>query len=315
LSISKPVPGLNIVNNSGSPYARESLETFGVGYAFADQANPVTYSINIGQFPNPAIYPNYDARIYIVPNVNAVEAEADYTEACLLMIDIGENANGTATTTIRCKTNNPAANGDLYDAGLPSFTASNVLGNWSYTFTQNTNILVRAPDGTSTNLAFPLGLTASQVSSFFGAGASGGGTPVYYGGYNNGGGNVGQRVIINSVGFSEAGNSASFTDNFLTDTSISINAGAGGTGMWQYATDSTTATNAIFLTSPTWKYYVDWTTPAPGFVLETNKSLQNAAGWSTNNQPAAVQLGDHFDSVIDATNLPPSGNLFFRLVN
>ena len=149
MSISKPVPGLNIVNNSGGGYDRESLATFNYNYTWVDQPDPVTYAMNIAAFPN-VKYQGYDARIYLVPNASATEAKPDWKEQYLAMISVSLNASNNAYATIGCKNSQPnTGNGDLYDSTNPTFQTTNspVVGKWSFTFTQNTNILVMAPDG------------------------------------------------------------------------------------------------------------------------------------------------------------------------
>jgi hypothetical protein len=140
---------------------------------------------------------------------------------------------------------------------------------------------------------------------------------VYFGGYNNGAGNIGQRVVLANVGIN--GGSDTVNDNFLTDTHIDDVSLGGST--WLLASDTTGAndpSSAIYLITPTTtsQYYVDWSLPATGFVLQTNSNLINSSAWSTNIPGLTTAiLGDHVHAVVDKTNLPPSGPLFFRLDN
>ena len=169
MSISEPAQGLNIVNNSGGGYDRESLLTLKTDYSWVDQPNPVTYSIGIAGFPG-VKYSGYDARLYLVPSYSASEAEPDWGENYLAMITVYLDGSGKANATIGCKdSQGGSGNGDLYDSTNPVFTTTNspIVGTWSFTFSHNTNILVTAPDGEHTNWILPL-LTSSELESDFG---------------------------------------------------------------------------------------------------------------------------------------------------
>jgi len=310
MSISKPVPGLNIVNNSGGGYDRESLATYNFNYTWVNQPDPVTYAMNIAAFPG-VKYSGYDARIYLIPNAAATEAEPDWVEQYLAMVSVSLSAGGQAYVTIGCKNSQPnSGNGDLYDSTNPTFQTTNspVVGQWSFTFSNNTNILVTAPDGESTNWILPL-LTSDELSSEFGPDMV-----VYFGGYNNGSANNGQRVVFNNVAITN-GSTTLLYDNFLADTQIDYVLTGGST--WVQASDgSKPESEYLVLTNTTTKYYVDWTVPATGFYLETNYSLTAPGGWSTNNPGVSwAQFGDHFHAELDVTNLPAGGDLFFRLNN
>jgi hypothetical protein len=316
ISISKPVVGVNCLATgaaANAPYDRESLATFDFNYSWVDQASPVTYSMGIADFPDPAKYPNYVARIMLIPNSAATEAEADWTESTAMLIDIQSSGGGVTTTTLRCKTNSPNGNGTFFDASNPVFTTTNspVTGNWAFTFTQNTNIHVVAPDGESTNLPFPLGFSSSDVSAWFPSSQ----LVVYFGSINNGGGNIGQRLVMASAGITN-GSTTMLWDKFTSDTNIDENtSGLPGGGKWIIASDASTVGTGVFLiaTNTSFRYYIDWTTPANGFVLQTNSVLSDSAGWASTGLPAAAQLGDHYHIVLSDTNLPPpGGDLYFR---
>jgi hypothetical protein len=306
MRISEPVPGLNIVNNSGGGYDRESLLTFDSDYSWVDQSAPVTYSMNIAAFPGP-LYSGYNARIYLVPNGAALEAEPDWAESSMAMISVALGGNNLANVTIGCKNGSPGANGNLYDSTNPTFNTTNspVVGNWSFTFTHNTNILVTAPDGESTNWTLPL-MTSSQLESAFGAALE-----VYFGGYNNGTAHNGQRVVFASVGITN-GSSALLYDNFLEDTVI--NYFITDSGPWVQASDGSNPSEYLITPDTTIKYYLDWNLPASGFTVQTNSAV-GSSGWAQNQTLTFAQYGDHMHSEVDVTNLPASGNMFFRLAH
>lgn len=309
MSISEPVKGLNIVNNSGGGYDRESLLTFNTGFSWVDQSDPVTYSMKIAGFPG-VQYAGYNARIYLVPSSSATESTPDWTESYLAMISISLNGSGQAVATIGCKNSQGGTgNGNLYDATNPTFTATNspVVGNWSFRFTQNTNILVTAPSGESTNWTLPL-LTSSQLSAQFGTVME-----VYFGGYNNGSSKIGQRLVLASVGITKGATTLLY-DNFLADTQIDYFITGGSTWI-QASGGSVPRSEYLIPANTTTKYYVDWNVPAGGFSLETNSVVDGSSAWATNTALTAAQYGDHMHSEVDVTNLPASGPLFFRLIH
>ena len=304
MTISKPVPGLNAVNNAGGGWDRESIVTYNTDYSWIDKSTPVTYSINIASFPS-AAYANYDARIYLVPNNSATESSPDWNESDIALIAVYLDNAGVPTATIGCKHAAPADNGNLFDSTNPTFTNSMILGNWSFTFTHNTNILVTAPDTTTTTWTLPL-LTTPILETW------GAAVEVYFGGYNNGSGNVGQRCVFANVGI-DNGLSDSFTDDFLSQEAIQYYPD----GPWfTLASDGSSPGVYLIPADTTTKYYVDWTVPAAGFFLETNSVVQTD-GWDTNAvlTAAAAQYGGHMHTEADVTNLPTSGPLFFRLIH
>jgi hypothetical protein len=323
MSLVKPVAGLNLVSTGRSgnnPYDREDLETFNGTYSFEGQgANAVTYEIGIASLP-PTNYPAYRAWIILDPTA-PVNAYPDYADANVILLLISRDADGQhMDVTLQAKTNAPNGNGSLATANSIWTNSSRAEGNWSFTFTQDTNILVKAPDGESANLAFPLGFAPADVATYFG----GGSMYALFGGFNNGAG-IGQRVVLSNASITGPGVSTPFTDNFLTDTNINV---VELGGPWIDISSSSYANNpyeAVFLTIPTWEYYANWSVPATGFNLYTNSNIGNKAGWAEFNTNAIVQpptgvpvisqLGDHFQAILDQSNLPPSGPLFFRVSN
>jgi hypothetical protein len=246
--------------------------------------------------------------VYWVPNASANEKEPDWNEPNLLMCDIYRQANGTANAVLRCKTNQPASNGSLYVGGAvgnPAFASSKVEGTWTFTFLNDTNINIHAPDGTSTNLAFPLGLTTSDVQNYFG----GGGMVVYYGSFTGGSGNIGQYLVLGGAGLNA--NGVTNSDNFTADSGID-----GST--WTLQADGGASSVYVVPSDTDIRYYLDWPATVSGEMIQTNSDLSNSAGWSTNGTPVGVQAGDHYHTVWRASDLPNNGtdgSFFWRLVH
>jgi hypothetical protein len=304
MTLSRPVAGLECDNYSGS-YARNGLETLATTVTFVDTPYPSAYNITINEFPS-ANYGGFSARVYWVPNALATEPEPDWVEPTLLMCDIYQNGNGTANAVLRCKTNQPASNGSLYVGGAvgnPNFVSSRVRGNWTFTFPNDTTIHIQAPDGTSTNLAFPLGLATSDVQTNFG----GGGMVVYYGSFTGGSGNVGAHLVLGGAGLNA--NGVTNSDNFTTDSAIDLTT-------WLVQADG--GASSVFIVPPDYLYYLDWPATVSGEMVQTNNSLSNPAGWSTNGNPVGVQAGDHYHTVWHTSDVPNNGtdgNLYWRLVH
>jgi hypothetical protein len=310
LSISKPIRGLQCVSTgtgNNPPYDRESIVTFGDTYTFVDQANPVSYNINIASMP-PTNYAGYSTRIYWVPTgvgVPGTAPEPDWVYPNVLFAEIQRTTNGS-TVQLHCKTNSANGNGSFYVSGNPQFdTTSAPEGNWTFTFTGNTGIAVRAPNGSSTNLVFPLNFTSTDVETYF----FNAGMVAYYGAVPNGTANEGQRVVLAGAGFTNG--ASSFYDNFATDTVLDINTGGGG--LWLLASD-TARTDGLYLLTDSTKYFLDWTVNGgTDFQIQTNSALANSSGWSTNLTLTSALVADHFHSEVDVTNLPSGGNMFFRV--
>jgi len=301
LTLSKPVPGLECDNFGGS-YDRDGLETLDTTVTFVDTPYPSSYNITINDFPG-VNYQGYSARVYWVPNAGATEKEPDWNEPTLLMCDIYKQANGSANAVMRCKTNQPTSNGSLYVGGNPSFASSKVLGTWTFKFLNDTNINIQAPDGTSTNLAFPLGLSTSDVQTYFG----GGGMVVYYGSFTGGSGNVGAHQVLGGAGLNA--NGVTNSDNFTADSDIDLS-------KWVLQADG--GTSSVFIVPSDYRYYLDWPATVSGEAVQTNNSLINPAGWSTNGTPVGTQAGDHYHTVWRTSDLPNNGaggSLFWRLVH
>lgn len=305
MTLSKPTAGLECDNYGGS-YDRDGLETVDNSLTFVDTPYPSSYTLTIDKFAG-VNYQGYSARVYWVPNPFATEREPDWVEPTLLMCDIYEQANGTANAVLRCKTNQPNSNGSLYIGGAvgnPNFVSSKVVGTWTFTFPNDTTINIKAPDGTSTNLAFPLGLATADVQNYFG---SAGGMEVYYGSFTGGSGNVGQYVVLGGAGFNA--NGVTNSDTFTADADIDLTT-------WTPQADG--GASSVFIVPPDYKYYLDWPATVSGEMIQTNNTLSNPAGWSTNGTPVGVQAGDHYHTVWHTSDLPDNGadgNFFFRLVH
>jgi hypothetical protein len=309
LTLGKPVYGLQQVHSTGG-YKREGLVTSGSGYSFVNQPN-MTYAMNIASMPTDG---GMSVNFMFVPlsvqmGVPGTGAEPNWNYPNILCAIIQRAGTGSSLT-LAAKVNQPSDNGSLYDASAhPTFnTPSKPEGNWSVKFTANNNILVTAPDGSSTNLAFPgtitvntNGLTSADVTANFDFGS---GMVVYFNS-QNGGSATASPVVLAGASISQ-GATTLLSDNFVTDTNLDIPA------TWILASDGGAAVGT-YLIPPSIKWFLNWPITFGGFNVQTNSDLRLSGGWHTNAMTPVVQ-GTVYHVNVDETNLPPSGPVFFRLV-
>ena len=336
LTIAHAVQGLQTVSTGQSTknatYDRENLVTFNNAYSFADNPSPITYSIKLAYVPpyNPGASGQYISQIILVPlgsGVPGTDTEPDYNYPTLLIGAIQRNSSTNMQFQLQCKTNQAGGNGSLFDSSNSNTTwivNSPAEGNWSMTISGNTQFTITAPNGSSTNLPFPLGLNSSAVSSWFDSGL---GMVAYFGSQNNGSANQGGRVVLanatisGSVPYPTVGGAITYApvnDNFLTDTSILLSTGAGDTiDPWLVASDASVQTNGNFLLPHTVNYWLDWALPANGFVVQTNGNPTASSAWATNSGLSPLLLGTHYHIDVDNSSLISggTGNEFFRLNN
>jgi hypothetical protein len=333
MSIAKPALGLqcNFSGTAGNAdYDREAICTANSTYSFVD-AGTVTYSMTIAAAP-----PTATSSALIMLDQDGTLTEPDWDDPAIIRFVIQEAGTGGSSVTLQCKTNSMNSNGDLYDASDPTWTTTvSPVGKWSFTVSGNTNILVTAPDLSSTNLPFPLGFQSSDVESNFPASA---GMYAYFGAEGGGGTSIGTRWVISQVSIS-GGTATALSEDWVAEanTGSSANggeagpAGSGGTALpgqnqswtgsvsgvaWTDTSDSSTS-RGLYLIGTNTAFVLDWTSVAgPGLNILTNATLL-PTGWATNTTLTADSFldGNFFSTEVDVTNLPPDGDLFFSLDN
>ena len=338
LSISKPVPGLqcNFSGTAGNAsYDREAICTDNSTYSFVDASGPVSYSMTIAS--DPGTNTSF-AVIEFDPNIDSTSGtatEPDWVEQNLFRILL--NVNGTGSEVqFQCKTNSVDGNGQYFAAGAPTWNStSSILGTWTFTISHNTNILCVAPDGSSTNMPFPLGFQSSDVEANFPPAS---GMFVYMGAQGNGSSGEGSRWVFSKFAIS-GGGVTPLSEDWVAEanTGSSANggeagpAGSGGTALpgqgstwtgsvsgvtWLDTSDSSTS-RGVYLLGTNTQYFVSWTTTAgPGLNVLTNSTLA-PSGWGTNTTLTANAYLDatYYQTEVDVTNLPPDDAFFFALDN
>ncbi len=263
-TLTKSTPGLNFFSSgsNGDQYQRTNLKLqTTTGNTWVGATTPVTYSLTITNFPDGTLYPGYQAQIFLTTGAAGNnETAPDYADTNLVFLDIHENANGTAYAAFRYKTNEPG-NATVYGSGtLGTVGSSNILGKWSLTFSQNTNITVTAPDGETFQTNF-----TSDAAALFADPMN-----VYFGGQPNSPANFGQSVVLSSV--SITGNVTPVQDNFLAD-----NGQLDTNTLWSVVAGDPSTVQ--LMTPDPAAIWVKWSLPDSGFGLQGTTNLANQASW------------------------------------
>ncbi len=307
MAIDKTKPGLNLLAASPGQYDRQNIKSVASSYGWIGSSEPVSFSLTLADFPNAATYGGHQAHIFLSPGVPGTENSPDWNEPTCVLFEVKAKANGTGTGTFHYKTNAPNSNGPAtldntttmyFNAAatngpvgqLGSVTGSSILGTWTVTFSQNTNITLRAPDNTTASFVMPpedAAQFAGDITAYFGAMP---GQP----------GNIGQTVILGQARIT-SGATPLLNDNFSVSPLDTL--------LW---TVSASSAAGVVVVTPTDPYWVSWTTPSSGFTLQTNSTL-NATGWGDPGLTDAL-VGTRKRVLIPASALPSTGSGFFRLV-
>lgn len=299
MGIEKTKPGLNLLAASAGQYDRQNIATVAGDFGWINSPVPMSYSMTIKEFPSAASYGGFSAHFYIVPGI-PTESSPDWNQANCILVDIFAATNGSGTANFRYKTNAPGSNGiqnqyfnDNPTNGpvgfLGSVTGASILGTWTVTLNQNTNITLTAPDGTTKDMVMP-----PEDAAQFEGGAS-----VFFGIMPGQTANIGQMAILSRVQI-KAGSTVLVDDNFST---APLNA-----DLWVSRSASSAGVALITKDEP---YYVSWTTPASGFILQTNATL-NPAGWGDAGVTDQL-VGTRRRALIPSSVLPGVGQGYFRL--
>jgi hypothetical protein len=304
--------GLNIYD-TGNAGDRQSVATIvtnqpDYNYAWVGNPTPVTYSVTIAQSPA-AGYTNYQAHIMIVPGNNVTETAPDWNEANALVLFIERQINSSVVGFLRYKLNQPGNNTWLFGTDTNVFggggsavtntivagyggrlgtvtNASGYVGTWSITISQDTNIMLHSPDGSTSTMAFP------QLSDARGFAYP---VSVFWGTQPNTAGWQ-QDVVFSSVSIIGSTNSLNVDlTRPLDSTKMAVRA-------MNSSLMFATPTNAV--------YWLQWTLPDVGFGLQSASSLTGT--WSSLN-PTLYTIGGKHSGYITRDLLPSSGAGFFRL--
>lgn len=166
-------PGLQVLMNDPDQWQRDAIaspaDATSVLWA-GNGATPVTYSFTIADFPNPANHEGFEAHLYLVNGdntdaFNETYGGCDWNVPDIAMISLQSLTNGDYECVFQFKTNLPNANPPNNPIHRPGVLYSpTVLGTWSLTFTDDTNVTMSGPGGISTNFTIPIEAVQNNFS-------------------------------------------------------------------------------------------------------------------------------------------------------
>lgn len=295
----KTPPGLMVAApGGGNGYRRSMIRTLDQAagtpnYSWVGQGStPITYALTIASYPKDHFH--FQSQIFLVPN-GGNDTSVDYNAENVAALDIRNLADGTATGTFRYKTNHAYANAsDFQPAAL--VCSNGVIGTWSMTFLNDTNVTITAPNGATTNFALPDG-DAMMFNNPL---------SVYFGNQQNGDGNAGQAATYSRVQVKGVVASPEIDETFAGPA---LNADP-LTPKWQVVGD---VPNCVFIVRPDHKYWVNWTIPDSGFKLEMSPTV-GLGEWVDAGLTNIVNttLGNRV--LVPLTNLPSAQSGYFRMI-
>jgi hypothetical protein len=299
MSIERTSKGLNLTAGTSGQYDRQNIKSVPAGLGWIGASEPVSYSVTLQHFPA-TNYPGFQTHMYLVPGAPGTESSPDWNEPTAIIVAIQATAEGGGTAAFRYKTDAPGSNGGYFNTdpaagqvgSLGSVTGASVAGTWTVTFSQDNQIALIAPDGASTNLVMPM----ADAQKFAGD------ITLYCGVMPNQTANIGQTAILNAAKVT-SGNTVLLSDSFETNTLNSE--------LWTVNASSASCVVVVGTKDPFW---VTWTTPASGFILQTNADV-NPATWGTPDPPIPDALmGNKKRALITESVTPNPQGGYFRLM-
>jgi len=300
MSIEKAKPGLNLMAGTPGQWDRQNIKTVPTGLGWIGVTEPVSYSMTIKEFPDGKVYPDFRVQMFLVPGTPGTENSPDWNEAAAIIFGVQVDTNNVGTAIFRYKTDAPGSNGGYFNTDpskgqvgeLGGVTGDGIVGTWTVTFAQDNQITLKAPNGTTTSLVMP----AEDAAKFAGD------ITVYYGIIPNQTANIGQAAILNGAKIM-AGSTVLLEDTF-----------ASGTLNPETWTVNASLAACVSVVTPKDPYWVWWTTPASGFILQTNADVTPLT-WGTPD-PALTDalVGSKKRALITEAAVPALQKGFFRLV-
>jgi hypothetical protein len=283
------------INANGTFYQRQGIRTVARTLGWIGGGDTYTpgggghgptniYSLTITNYPPPA-YSNLNTYLWIASGT-PTEPNADWVETNIVALTIANNADGTATGTLRWKIYDPGDNGYFYGASgfstgfLASATSPSPLGTWSVQWDHSTNVTFTAPGNAPITTNVPYidttgilmaqgydgGTLWSALNVPLGSAIFTGPCTVFVGCQPVTTNTIGQTVGISSVQISSNG-VLLVNETFQNGLNPNI---------WVAAAEDPFGISTI----PGYaSYLVSWTLPDFGFGLGTNANLSAVNGW------------------------------------
>jgi hypothetical protein len=297
-------------------YNRQDIRTDQSGTAnvtWYNQPGPVKYSWTIASFPS-ATYSNFLSGFTLTPDAVASEnySDPDWSASNVVWVAIQNNSDGTATAGIAWKTNEPAGNSQLYNptngvggqlipynSETNGFTVPSIIGTWSVTFNNNTNITLTGPNGSSTNVVLDP-TVAALFNGYVGA---------YLYSSPTVNANVGQYCTYSAYNITGVGTpvNENLTSGALISPFLVLNS-----QNYFYAGDYTNSPpNQVFATASA-AYWLAWSLPAAGFSPVVSASL-TARVW--NNVAGSIFVNGAQNWIqVSKASLPAPNQGYFAMI-
>ena len=307
-SIARAQKGLNLFfSNPGSQYQRQGIRSIAAdAVSWVGNANPVTYSVTITHFPDGTAFPGAQAHIVLVPDTAGGTAP-DYSDPNAILLDIHANASNGGTATFRYKINQANANGMMYNnnpangavGALGNVTSTNILGKWSVSFQNDTDITLTSPDGSTTSLTMP----SADAALFAPASAMG----TYFGGQPNALANTGEELIFSNVKVTNGPDTVVNESFEPADPDNGLSA-----DNWIKRLDAPEGLyvidNAQVQTPALW---LRWSLPDADFKLQVSTNLNTA---SVDAGLTPIISGKNRQVLLNSTNMVSGNQAFYFLV-
>jgi hypothetical protein len=261
-------PGLRVfAQDHTATYNQEGFGTVNLNQSWigvATPANPVSYSIAIADFDTVNGYTLY---VQFLQNGNPGDPFGVYNGQNALVWNITHQNTGF-TTAVNWKTNAPQSG--TPNNALPATTtaSTNGRGNWTLTFTNNTDGTVTAPDGTAASFTLPsdpdwAAHFANPLIIDFGT------APNNTAGY-------GQWITFSKIAISNVVDGLQ-VDDFTQDDVLN-------TSLWNRGFSLNNNPPSVIQVSTNTPFWVNWTVPDDLFGLGTKADVANKnIPWYTPN--------------------------------
>jgi hypothetical protein len=296
LRLQKAASGLNLLATTLGQFDRQSIRTAPGSGSFSwlgGGDSPVSYTFTVNNYS--ANTSNLQVHLFLIPNAGE-NPSSDWYEPAVIYADLRNvGADNHAQWTFRYKTNSPGS-GIPFPFEPVQITNASLLGTWTLSFRNDTNVTMTAPSGASTNFCLPV-----DVAAYFADPLS-----VYFGVQPNEPANVGCSAVLAQVRIQ--GTVSSVMDDFSAGLD---------TNLWQVVAVSANSIQPV----PENAYWLEWTLPDAGYILMANTNLANPSGWTSNNLPAAFANGWRKSALLTTNTVftsnpvspPADGARFFRL--
>jgi hypothetical protein len=299
LSIAKAgPPGLTIFGSGLNPdgsvnqWQRQHIATRG-NFPWVGSPGNTVFSMTITNFPD-TLHSNFQAHMFLIGNLpaNYPGSAADFNDTNVVFLRVEQMADGSAQGLLMFKTN-AAGSFPFFGNLLATLNVPKVLGTWSLTFNQNTNIILSGPG----SVAVSATISAATASKFAGN------LTTYIGIQPNDPSYFDQSATFSSIRIT-TNSVVALNDNF-TAAPLDVSA----SGRWRNRSLDAAGVTVVPVNGVFW---LRWTRPNLGFSLQSTSGLLGT--WS---DPGLVTYdgADITRAVVTSNSLPSATHGFYRLIN